>query len=219
MSAALIDNSTVSSVQRALGKAKTREPALLDVEHAALDRFIEAVLFSDRVVVPDNYKEPFTQARKQLLSSFGVEFASVDSPIEQSLNEIAGGLSAPWVEAFSEGSDRALFNKYFAQIDAFSKFIWEHSSSAFFLVFRAHGIGKESPLIEALLASPKNDEFGKQLKIVAKDGREVSWDKMSDHVRRMLSVMGWLGHQYIWYQTYGARHDLNRPGFRGGRLV
>jgi len=208
MSAALIDNSTVSSVQRALGKAKTREPALLDVEQAALDRFVEAVLFSDRVFVPDNYKDPFTPARRQLLSSFGVELASVDPPIEQSLNEIAGGLSAPWVDAFSEGSDRALFNKYFAQIDAFSKFIWEHSSSAFFLVFRAHGIGKESPLIEALLASPKDDELGKQLKIVAKDGREVSWDKMSNHVQRMLSVMGWLGHQYVWYQTYGARHDL-----------
>lgn len=208
MSAALIDNSTVSSVQRALGKAKTRDPTLLDVEQAALDRFIEAVLFSDRVVVPDNYKEPFTPARKQLLSSFGVELNSVDPPIEQSLNEIARGLSAPWVEAFSEGSDRALFDKYFAQIDAFSKFIWEHSSSEFFLVFRAHGIGKESPLIEALLASPKNDELGKQLKIVAKDGREVAWDKMSNHVQRMLGVMGWLGHQYVWYQSYGARYDL-----------
>jgi len=208
MPAALIDNATVSSVQRALGKAQTREPALLDIEQAALDRFVEAVLFSDRVVVPDNYKEPFTPARRKLLSSFGVELTPVDAPIEQSLNEIAGGLSAPWVEAFAEGSDRALFNKYFAQIDAFSSFIWEHSSSAFFLVFRAHGIGKDSPLIEALLASPKNDELGKQLKILAKDGQEVAWDKMSRHVQRMLSVMGWLGHQYIWYQAFGAKHDL-----------
>lgn len=208
MSVALIDNATVSSVQRALGKATTREPAILDIEQAALDRFIEAVLFSDRVVVPDNYKESFTPARRQLLSSFGIELISVDSPVEESLNEIARGLSTPWVEAFAEGSDRALFSKYFAQINAFSKFIWEHSSSTFFLVFRAHGIGKESPLIEALLASPKDDELGKQLKIVAADGREVAWDKLSRHVQRMLSVMGWLGHQYIWYQGYGAKHDL-----------
>jgi hypothetical protein len=208
MPLALIDNATVSSVQRALGKAKTRDIALLDIEQAALDRFVEAILFSERVIVPDNYKEQFTPARKALLASFNVEFAPVDAPIDQSLNEVASSLIGPWTEAFSEGSDKALFNKYLQQVEAFSTFIWEHSSSAFFLVFRAHGIGKESPLIEALLASPKDDELGQRLRIVAKDGREVAWEKLSRHVQRMLSVMGWLGHQYIWYQSYGARHDL-----------
>ena len=208
MTFALIDNATVSSVQRALGKAKTRDAALLDIEQAALDRFVEAVLFSERVVVPDNYKEQFTPARKALLSSFDVEFTTVDAPIDKSINEIAGSLIGPWTEAFSEGSDKALFNKYLSQIEAFSTFIWEHSSSAFFLVFRAHGIGKDSPLIEALLASPKDDELGQRLRIVAKDGQEVAWEKLSRHVQRMLGVMGWLGHQYIWYQVYGARHDL-----------
>lgn len=208
MSLALIDNATVSGVQRALGKAKTRDAALLDIEQAALDRFVEAILFSERVIVPDNYKEQFTPARKALLSSFNVEFTTVDAPIDESINEIAGRLIGPWTEAFSEGSDKALFNKYLSQIEAFSTFIWEHSSSAFFLVFRAHGVGKESPLIEALLASPKDDELGQRLRIVAKDGQEVAWEKLSRHVQRMLSVMGWLGHQYIWYQVYGARHDL-----------
>lgn len=208
MPIALIDNATVSSVQRALGKAKTRDAALLDIEQAALDRFVEAVLFSERVIVPDNYKEQFTPARKALLAAFNVQFAPVDTPVDQSLTEVATGLVGPWTEAFVEGSDRALFDKYLGQVEAFSKFIWEHSSSAFFLVFRAHGVGKDSPLIEALLASPKDDELGQQLKIVAKNGREVAWDKLSRHVQRMLSVMGWLGHQYIWYQAYGARHDL-----------
>ena len=208
MALALIDNATVSSVQRALGKAKTRDAALLDIEQAALDRFVEAVLFSEGIVVPDNYKEQFTPARKALLSSFDVKFATVDAPVDQSLNEIASSLIGPWTEAFSEGSDKALFNKYLNQVEAFSAFIWEHSSSAFFLVFRAHGIGKESPLIEALLASPKDDELGQRLRIVAKDGQGVAWERLSRHVQRMLSVMGWLGHQYIWYQAYGARHDL-----------
>lgn len=208
MPTALIDNATVSSVQRALGKAKMRDAGLLDVEHAALDRLVEAVLFSDRIVVPDNYKEQFTASRKKLLAAFKVDFVPVDRPIDESLNEVAANLSAPWSEAFVEGSDRALFSKYLEQVEAFSEFIWEHSSSAFFLVFRAHGVGKESPLIEALLASPKDDDLGKRLRIVAKDGREVAWDKLSRHVQRMLSVMGWLGHQYIWHQAFAARHDL-----------
>lgn len=208
MRTAVIDNATVSSVQRALGKAKVRDASLLDVEQAALDRFVQAVLFSDQVAVPDNYKEQFTASRKSLLSAFGVNFIAVDRPIDDSLNAVAAKLAGPWTEAFVEGSDRALFSQYLGQVEAFSTFIWEHSSSAFFLVFRAHGVGKDSPLIEALLASPKDDDLGRQLRIVAQDGREVAWEKLSRHVQRMLGVMGWLGHQYIWYQAFAARHDL-----------
>ncbi len=208
MRTALIDNSTVSSVQRALGKAKSYERDLLDVEQAALDRFVQSVLFTDRVIVPDNYKEKFTESRKTLLGKFNVNFAAVDQPIDQDLSDISNGLLGPWLEAFVQGSDRSLFSEYFSQIQAFSDFIWEHSSSEFFLVFRAHGIGKDSPLIEALLASPADDALGRQLKIIAGDGGEVPWNRMSRHVQRMLSVMGWLGHQFIWYQAFAARHDL-----------
>lgn len=208
MTTILIDNATVSSVQRALGKAKLRDSGVLDVEHAALERFVEAILFADKVVVPDNYKEKFTPARKALLDAFNVQFLPIDEPIDASLTEVAHQMTGMWTEAFAEGRERSLFNQYFDQVQAFSSFIWEHSSSQFFLVFRAHGIGKESPLIEALLASPKNDDIGKALRIVAKDGRQVSWSKLSPHVQRMLGIMGWLGHQYIWHQVLAARHDF-----------
>jgi hypothetical protein len=208
MTTALIDNATVSSIQRALGKAKLRDLGVLDIEQAALGRFAEAMLLCDRVVVPDNYKEQFTPARKKLLSALGVEFLPVPEPLDTALNAIARDLAEPWREAYKEGQDRTLFNEYFGQVQAFSKFIWEHSSSEFFLVFRAHGVEKESPLIEALLSSPKDDDLGRDLQIYAKNGKVVEWDKMSRHVQRMLAVMGWLGHQYIWHQSFAAKHDL-----------
>lgn len=208
MAAVLIDNSTVSSIQRALGKAQLRNPGVLDIEHSALERFAEAVLFADRVVVPDNYKEQFTPARKKLLAQFNVQFIPIAQAVDTALSEMTGQLTSIWTEAFAEGQDRALFDLYFEQIQAFSSFIWEHASSEFFLVFRAHGVGKESPLIEALLASPKDDDLGKRLRILAEDGRQVEWNKLSRHVQRMLGVMGWLGHQYIWHQVLAARHGL-----------
>lgn len=208
MTTALIDNATVSSTQRALGKAKLRDLGVLDIEQAALGRFAEALLLCEKVVVPDNYKEQFTPARKKLLSSLGVEFLPVSEQLDIALNSIARDLAEPWREAYKEGQDRNLFAEYFGQVQAFSKFIWEHSSSEFFLVFRAHGVDKESPLIEALLASPKDDALGRDLKIYAKNGKAVEWDKMSRHVQRMLAVMGWLGHQYIWHQAFAAKHDL-----------
>ena len=208
MTHVLIDNATVSSVQRALGKAAIREPSLLDVEHVALSRFCEALLLADSVSVPDNYKAQFTPARKALLKASGVTFLSVPEPEDVSLGEIARGLALTWKDAYNAGNQRALFDLYFTQVGAFAKFIWEHSGSAFYLVFRANGIDKESPLIEAVLASQTDDSMGKELQIVGIDGAPVPWEKLSGHVQRMMSVMGWLGHQYIWHQVFAAQHDL-----------
>lgn len=69
MAKVLIDNATISSVQRALGKAPLKEPALLDIEHVALARFCEAVLLNDSIVVPDNYKAELTTKRKELITA------------------------------------------------------------------------------------------------------------------------------------------------------
>jgi len=207
MSKILIDNSTISSVQRALGKAPLKEPALLDIEHVSLSRFCDAVLLNDEIIVPDNYKTELTPARKALLSNDVFKFEPLNDNEDEDLIEISSSMSGLWTEAFRSGSDRSLFSEYFSQVDAFSNFIWEHSTSEFFLVFRAHGIGKESPLIEAVLASPASEEFGRQLQIYAEDGQAVSWDKLSRHVQRMLSVMGWLGTQYIWHQVFASQHE------------
>jgi hypothetical protein len=128
---------------------------------------------------------------------------------DEAIREVSSSLAPAWKEAFRAGSDRSLFSEYFSQIDAYSNFIWENSSSEFFLVFRAHGIEKDSPLIEAVLASPTNEMLGKELEIVGMDGKPVPWEKLSKHVQRMLSVMGWLGHQYIWHQVFSAQHDCS----------
>lgn len=209
MSKVLIDNSTISSVQRALGKAPLKEPALLDMEHVSLSRFCDAVLLNDEVIVPDNYKTELTPARKALLDNEVFQFEPLKDNEDEELIEISSSISGLWSEAFRAGSDRSLFSEYFSQINAFSNFIWEHSTSEFFLVFRAHGINKENPLIEAVLASPSNEDLGKQLQIIGNDGVPVGWDKLSRHVQRMLSVMGWLGNQYIWHQVFASQHDCS----------
>lgn len=207
MSKVLIDNSTISSVQRALGKAPLKEPALLDIEHVSLSRFCEAVLLNEQIVVPDNYKKELTPARKALLKHKVFQFEPLNKNEDNELTEISSSLIGVWTEAFRSGSDRSLFSEYFSQVNAFSDFIWEHSTSDFFLVFRAHGIDKESPLIEAVLASPANEDLGQQFHIIGTDNSAVSWDKLSRHVQRMLSVMGWLGSQYVWHQVFAAQHD------------
>lgn len=205
MSSVLLDNATISSVQRALGKAPTKEPALLDIEHVALERFSEAFLLSDNIVVPDTYKASLTPARKKMLSDPVFSFKTVLKEEDNDLLTISKSLSEAWTTAFKSGSDRSLFSQYFEQANAFSKFIWEHSSSEFYLVFRTMGIEKENPLIEDFLASPADYKLGEDFKIQGIDGRPVNWRRLSPHVKRMLAVMAWLGTQYIWHQVYAAK--------------
>lgn len=209
MTRVLIDNATISSVQRALGKASLREPSLLDVEHVALARFSEAVLLSHTVVIPDSYKAELTPSRKALLSEDVFRFQELGTGEDESISEVCSDLLPIWKEAFRAGSDRSLFSEYFSQVNAFSNFIWEHASSEFFLVFRAHGISKESPLIEAVLASKASDALGQRLNIIGTDEKVVPWKRLSRHVQRMLAVMGWLGHEYLWHQIFSAQHDLS----------
>jgi hypothetical protein len=209
MTKILIDNATISSVQRALGKAPLKEPALLDIEHVALARFCDAVLLGDSVITPDNYKKELTPNRKALVSGEVFHFQKLRENEDSEIIKICSSLSIVWREAFRAGSERSLFSEYFSQVNAFSNFIWEHTSSEFFLVFRAHGISKESPLIEAVLASPANQSLGAELQIIGTDGNIVAWEKLSRHVQRMLSVMGWLGHQYIWHQVFSAQHQCS----------
>ena len=209
MGRVLIDNSTISSVQRALGKAPLKEPALLDIEHVSLARFCEAVLLNEQIIVPDNYKKELTPARKSLLKNKAFHFESLNTNEDQDLIQVSSAMMSIWSDAFRAGSERSLFSEYFLQVNAFSDFIWEYSSSEFFLVFRAHGIDKESPLIEAILSSPSDEVLGKQLRILGSDGAGVNWDKLSKHVQRMLSVMGWIGNQYIWHQVFAAQHECS----------
>ena len=209
MSRVLIDNSTISSVQRTLGKALLKEPALLDIEHVSLARFCEAVLLNEQIIVPDNYKKELTPARKSLLKNKAFHFESLNTNEDQDLIQVSSAMMSIWSDAFRAGSERSLFSEYFLQVNAFSDFIWEYSSSEFFLVFRAHGIDKESPLIEAILSSPSDEVLGKQLRILGSDGAGVNWDKLSKHVQRMLSVMGWIGNQYIWHQVFAAQHECS----------
>jgi len=109
MSKVLIDNSTISSVQRALGKAPLKEPALLDMEHVSLSRFCDAVLLNNEIVVPDNYKTELTPARKALLSNEAFQFEPLNDNEDADLIDISSSMSGLWTEAFRAGSDRSLF--------------------------------------------------------------------------------------------------------------
>ncbi|WP_019021523.1 hypothetical protein [Thioalkalivibrio sp. ALE23] len=64
MSYALIDNASLTAVQRAMGDVVVRTPDTVNGDIAALESFVQAILFYDDLVCLDNYKEEHREERE-----------------------------------------------------------------------------------------------------------------------------------------------------------
>lgn len=64
MTYALIDNATLTAVQRLTGEAITNTDNSVDIDIVALENFVQATLFYDRLVAVDDYIEAYRDARK-----------------------------------------------------------------------------------------------------------------------------------------------------------
>ena len=65
MTTALIDNATLTGVQRILGQAPSRSGDSLDVDLVAFENFVQARLFYDDVSVIDDYIPALREARRK----------------------------------------------------------------------------------------------------------------------------------------------------------
>lgn len=65
MSYALIDNASLTSVQRAMGKVTVKTPDTVNGDLVALENLVQAILFYDELVCIDNYKQEHKEARKK----------------------------------------------------------------------------------------------------------------------------------------------------------
>ena len=65
LSIALIDNSTISSVQRVLGEIEVKSKGTIDGDIAAFESLITSILFYNEHVIIDDYKEKFSEQRKK----------------------------------------------------------------------------------------------------------------------------------------------------------
>jgi hypothetical protein len=65
MSYALIDNASLTAVQRVMGEIVVRTPDTVNGDIAALESFVQAILFYDDLVCLDNYKEEHREEREK----------------------------------------------------------------------------------------------------------------------------------------------------------
>jgi hypothetical protein len=65
---ALIDNSTLSAVERLLALTETRNLYNIDHDIACFEKLVHTILFYDEIYLVDDYKEYFRERRKEVFS-------------------------------------------------------------------------------------------------------------------------------------------------------
>jgi hypothetical protein len=100
----LVDNATLSCVERLLGESQTLNLNNTDNDILCLEKLITAILFSDQIISVDDYKDEY---RSRRLKRFDfVKFLSLDPAIHATLAKNAADFAKSMVFSF-DGSKPA----------------------------------------------------------------------------------------------------------------
>lgn len=160
MSVALIDNASLTAVQRVMGKVVVKNPDTINGDLVALENFLQAILFYDELVCIDNYKEKYKKDRRKdfdfikFLSPKDFQLGPIEEKAKSEANairpEIRGG------EFFDPD-----FNELLKLLKMNMVCTWDLSSSVYYLTMK-------------MLGQPNTPEFHKYSAISAAIFNELS---------------------------------------------
>ena len=160
MSYALIDNASLTAVQRVLGEVVARTPDTVNGDIVALESFVQAVLFYDEIVCLDNYKKEHREERE---TRFGfVRFIDPKSFKLEGFEAKAAGEAAsirPEIRGgeFVNDDFRELLNLLKMNMVC----TWDLRSSVYYLTMK-------------MLGQPKTEEYAKYSELSAAIFNELS---------------------------------------------
>lgn len=129
---ALIDNSTLTGVQRLLGEIPIQNKLVIDMDILCLESLMEAVLFYDKILVIDDYKPIFKQSRQNAfpyITALGEDVLPVGELV--SITKDLTESIVPRVEG-GQFTDQD-FKPFFDLLKMNVTFTWDMSSSVYFL--------------------------------------------------------------------------------------
>lgn len=138
MTYALVDNSTLTAVQRVIGQAPIRNRDTISGDLAALESFVQTLLFYDEVLCLDDYKPQHTAKRKETFS-----YLRFIDPSDHGLIEVAAaakreaGNRVPRIRG-GQFEDEAM-KPFFEMLKMNAICTWDMRSSSFYLTLKCLG--------------------------------------------------------------------------------
>ena len=224
----LLDNSTLTSVFRAVGLVENTSRELFELDLSALRLFIDSILLSNEIIIVDNYKEEHSEERKEWLKYDCFYFNSIPEKVDKIMLKNARAQVYNWELSRHLATD---FARIFDDLSILFRHAWRGSES--FLVLKAFGIDNKynSSITKALIENINDDqEISKSLKKFSpkyynketlKLAQSVSWAAIRTVYYRQVSK--YLGCEYLSHplrNIYNAKCILfdNHPFTRKEKL-
>ncbi|OHD06972.1 MAG: hypothetical protein A2Y34_15865 [Spirochaetes bacterium GWC1_27_15] len=217
---ALLDNATLTSVQRIFGEIKLKNKASIDMDIAALEHYIQSILFYDKIFTVDDYKDEFSLSRKKYFQN--ITFFKKDSiKYDQLLNQTQNICNNvyPKIE-FGKITDE-YFSSFFEQLKMHMVFTWDLSSSKYFLTQKIlidemnYNQNISANLMSSIFSEAflgYNLEEAVENKNVLRDSTGIIGDNhnikskngykegyISDQLETFLSALNWLSNRTVFY--------------------
>lgn len=140
MATALIDNATITAVQRIAGQAPTRSTDSIDVDLVAFENYIQARLFYDDLVVIDDYLPQHREARRAAFPH--LSYLALDDLKLREIGAVADA-AADAIHPKIQGGDfvNPEFRSLFEMLQTHMVCTWDISSSIYHLNLKVLAAG------------------------------------------------------------------------------
>lgn len=218
MRRAIIDNSTLTAVQRLLGKIPVYNKYSLDGDILAFETLIQTILFYDQIYYIDDYKNEYRHSRSEHFTY--IDGIVIDDENYSKLVENTCHLAKDIIPTIESGSfEDENFKPFFELLKMNNIYTWDLRSSVFYLTQKMlSGSNDEinihtySELVQMIFLEGK-DGFERKnnpsKKIIDSNGNEISSRYpnvtrsgdmvISKNVDYFLSNLSWLAYRTIFY--------------------
>jgi hypothetical protein len=212
---ALVDNATLTSVQRLLGTSQVKNLYNTDGAIAAFEGMLHAILFFDNVACIDDYKPEYRDSRVRQFS-----FIRFISPNEIEYERLMCSAREATKDVLLEIEGRNIvdldFSKFFEMLRCQLVFNWRLQTSVFYLTLNLLGDSSGLPLqkygaVQAMLKTQFWGEGGKNsassdLNVRDSHGKQLperfTRDKefaISDEIKSFAAALNWLALKSSFY--------------------
>jgi hypothetical protein len=214
---AIIDNSTLTAVERVLGRVPVNVSYDLSGDLSAFEAYLSALLFYDNPSRVDDYKAEHAASRTDFFNELGTikfEKDSYDSLLAES-RELASDI---YLKIHGGDLSDNMMSDFLKNLDLFVCPAWHMQSSDFYLRIRLlsdgskGGIDKYSPLMAAIFDQlsengKTREKINWKKELIGSDGKSIQDDpgtnsrsrKISSDINAFSAGLNWLSLRSLFY--------------------
>lgn len=208
MAYALIDNASLTAVQRVMGDVVVRNPDTVNGDLVAFENLVQAILFYDELVCIDNYKDEYREQRKDQF-----DFIRFISPEEINFDQIEEKAKSESDSIRPEVRGGEFVDDDFSQLLHMLKMnmvcTWDMASSNYYLTMKMLGqpntpeFQKYSELSASIFSelSDVGDTLGRwsnEARFIGSNGEEHT-KNITSALRTFIASLNWLAYKSIYY--------------------